>query len=325
MERKLVGFAVIAVVVLGLGGYLLLSPTDERRSPRQGDCTGVRLDAGEDIAMAMADNPPGTTLCLAPGRYEVPRDLRPKSGQRLIGAGLDRTSLVGTGAFIMIDAKKSNASNFLLAHVAISESRAKPGCKACGSGFRGGIDNIIESVRFHDHPNHGVGGNLGGLLVRNSIIDHNGDERFLGCCAGGIKGGNGFTIRDSEVFSNVGVGVWCDVGCHGGMEALDNHIYDNTRDGIRYEISDGGAVISGNLVERNNTSNAVGGHGGITSVGSSHALIRDNILRNNGTAGIVVIKGGRADVVQDVRVVGNQLNGDSLEGCDRPGVSCEEE
>ena len=321
MDVRLVAVAAGAALVIGIVAYVLLTE-DADRNEDAGACGGVRLSEGDDIQRAIDDRPEGTTFCLAAGRYEVARPIQPKDGVRLLGSGMQETFLEGTGAEIIIDAKRTNASAVLVADMDISGSRGTVACKpSCGSGFRGGTDNVIDSVRFHDHPNHAIGGSNGGLVVRDSVLDHNGSSPFVGCCAGGIKGGTGFTIRDSEVFSNTGVGIWCDVGCVGGMEVYDNHVHDNTRDGIRYEISDGGAVIVGNVVENNNTANAVGGHGGITSVGSAHAVIRGNVVRNNGIAGIVVIRGGRG-IVDDIRILNNKVS-DGIEGCSRPGVSCD--
>jgi len=311
-----------------LGGVLLLVAVVAYavgRADRPGkDGDGcVHVSADEDIQQAIDAHPEDTRFCLGAGRHEVADPILPKNGNHLIGMGMSETFVVGTGAEIIIDAKRADATSVVVRDMDISASAGTVACKpACGSGFRGGRDNVIESVRFHDHPNHGIGGSNGALTVLNSVLDHNGSAEFVGCCAGGIKGGTGFTIRDSKVFSNTGVGIWCDVGCVGGMEVYDNHVYDNTRDGIRYEVSDGGAVIVGNVVENNNTSEAVGGHGGITSVGSAHAVIRNNVLRNNGTAGIVVIQGGRGVEMQDIVIVDNKLRGDHIEGCARPGVSC---
>ncbi|MFN2490561.1 MAG: right-handed parallel beta-helix repeat-containing protein [Actinomycetota bacterium] len=314
MSKPVTVASIVAAALAALLVYVLNASTPVR-------CTGVTIEAGESIQNAIDDHPERTTFCLAAGTYEVESDIEPKDGDRLIGTGMSATFLRGAGAEIIIDA--DGAADVVVSHMDISGSQGTPECKpSCGSGFRGGDDNVVDSVRFRDHPNHGIGGSDGGLVVRNSILDHNGSEPFTGCCAGGIKGGTGFTIEDSEVFSNVGVGIWCDVGCPGGMEVYGNHIFDNTRDGIRYEISDGGAIIEGNTVENNNTANITGGHGGITAVGSANATISNNVLRGNGVAGIVVVAGTRGVEVRDVEIFANDLNGNDLSGCGLSGVSC---
>jgi parallel beta-helix repeat protein len=287
-------------------------------------CSGVDLGPGDDLQEAIDDHPERTTFCLDAGVFEVPDNLEPADGTRLVGSGIDVTILTGTGARIIVDAKGAGADDVLVKDMTITGSEGTAACKpSCGSGFTGGEDNRIDSVRFHDHPNHGIGGSDGGLLIEDSILDHNGSEAFTGCCAGGIKGGTGFTIRDSEVFANVGVGIWCDVGCAGGMEVYGNHVYGNTRDGIRYEISDGGAVIENNVVENNNTSGLTGGHGGITSVGSANAFISGNELRGNKMGGIVIAEGERGFGAADIVIAGNELAGDALSGCSIDGVRCD--
>lgn len=332
MNRRLVvlvAAAIVVIVVAAVGVYYAVRPSgpSEPSGPEAlaTPCSGVLLEPGDDIQDAIDDNDEGTTFCLGAGSFEVPDNLEPKDGHRFIGAGMQDTFLEGTGAKVIVDAKSAGASDVLVQDMDISGARgASVACKpSCGSGFSGGEDNTISAVRLHDNPNHAIGGSEGGLLVEDSVLDHNGSDRFTGCCAGGIKGGNGFTIRRSEVFSNVGVGIWCDVGCTGGLEAYDNHVYDNTRDGIRYEISDGGALIENNVVENNNTEGVTGGHGGITSVGSSNALISDNVIRGNEVGGIVIVEGERGVSVTDVVVSRNELDGDAIMGCSIEGVSCD--
>ena len=42
--------------------------------------------------------PAGTTFCLASGTFEVPSDVTLRDGDKLIGAGIEATHILGTGA-----------------------------------------------------------------------------------------------------------------------------------------------------------------------------------------------------------------------------------
>ena len=320
MTKRLVaviGLALLIVLVsVGVVAIRNASPPPVHHIACPG---GVAIASNESIQHAIDGSKSGTKFCLARGTYEISSNIHPKDGDKLIGSGMDRTFLKGTGAAIVIDAEA--ASDVVVAEMDISGGSGTRACRPkCGSGFSGGSNNMIDSVRFHDNVNHGIGGSGPNLVVMNSVFDHNGSSDFEGCCGGGIKGGTGFTIKNSRLFSNIGNGIWCDAGCTGGMKAYNNTIFDNARDGIRYEHSSGGAIIRGNTVRNNNMENALGGHGGITNVAAQNARIIDNKLGGNKHAGIAVVS-NRRGVSANVVVANNSLNGDLLKGCNR-GVVC---
>ena len=324
---------VVVLIFVVAGAVIFFLPSDIRdelppviEESLPGDdeervCNGMRLSPGDDLAAVVeTERDEGLTLCLAAGTYEVPNDIDLQDGDRIMGAGMDQTFLEGTGAKIVLDAQ--GADDVLLYGLDISGGRGRVVCRPmCGSGFRGGLNNRVESVRLHDNENHGIGGSEQGLVVIDSVLDHNGSRGFLGCCAGGIKGGSGFTIKDSQIYSNTGNGVWCDSGCGGGFEVYNSEIYDNSRSGIRYEVSDDGAIIEGNRIYGNNTSDPPGGHGGIGIIASSNARIVGNFLDDNLGAGIVINDTPRGNS-HDIVVQDNELNGDELEGCGA-SVVCE--
>jgi hypothetical protein len=283
-------------------------------------CAGVSLLPGEDIQGAIDAREAGTTFCLGQGTFDVDSNLSPKDHTVLVGAGIEKTLLVGTGATIVIDA--SGTDGVTIRDMSISGGLGTPECKPqCGTGFKGGTSSTIQSVRLHHNANHGVGGSEEELVIEDSILDHNGSEGFVGCCAGGVKGGVGFVIRDSHVHSNVGNGIWCDSGCPGGLVATGNVVEGNSLDGIRYEVSSSGAIIQDNIVEGNNTSGSLGGHGGITIVASSNALVVGNRLGGNQHAGIIVRATPRGEP-SDITIFRNSLEGDELLGCDEEGATC---
>ena len=329
--KKVLLIMVLILVLAGAGILFLPSEIRDELPPaikeslpgseKERVCKGMRLSPGDDLATVIeTERDEGLTFCLAAGTYEVPNDIDLQDGDRIMGEGMDRTFLEGTGAKIILDAQ--GADDVFLYGLDISGGRGRVVCRPmCGSGFRGGLNNRVESVRLHDNENHGIGGSDQGLVVIDSVLDNNGSRGFLGCCAGGIKGGSGFTIRDTQIYSNTGNGVWCDSGCGGGFEVYDSEIYDNSRSGIRYEVSDDGAIIEGNRIYGNNTSDPPGGHGGIGIIASANARIVGNFFDDNQGAGIVINDTPRGNS-HDVVVEDNDLNGDELEGCGA-SVVCE--
>lgn len=303
----LVGALTISVLAV-----MLLFDREHEEAPPS-ECNGIDVPTGSDLQEVIDQHATSTILCLAKGTYRVSSALRPSEGMQLIGAGIEKTYLEGTGARIIIDAK--GAAEVLIAHMDISGARGNLVCRpSCGSGFRGGPNNSVAFVRLHDNVNHGIGGSEQGLIVENSILDHNGSRAFTGCCAGGIKGGIGFTIRDSEVFANIGNGIWCDSGCPGGLEVIGNTIFDNTRSGIRYEVSQGGATVSDNAIDNNDLSGEPGAHAGIAVIASQGAVITRNTIGDNNGHAIVVRDTPRGDS-KNVRIEHNEIQGQTIDGC----------
>ncbi len=300
-----------ALTITVLAVMLLFDREHEESQPTE--CNGTDVPSGSDLQQMIDQHATSTIFCLAEGTYRVSSALRPSEGMQLIGAGIEKTYLEGTGARIIVDAK--GAADVLIAHMDISGARGNLACRpSCGSGFRGGPNNSVTFVRLHDNVNHGIGGSEQGLVVENSILDHNGSQPFTGCCAGGIKGGIGFTIRDSKVFANIGNGIWCDSGCPGGLEAIGNSIFDNTRSGIRYEVSQGGATVSGNTIDNNDLSGEPGAHAGIAVIASKGAVITRNTIGDNNGHAIVIRDTPRGDS-EKVRIEDNEIQGQTIDGC----------
>jgi Right handed beta helix region len=299
---------IVVVAALAVGSWLVLRPRGSQPLP----CGGVEVGLDDDLQEAIDGSPAGTTFCLAAGTYVIEEPIETKDGTELRGEGMGVTVLHSEGANVVVDAARDR--DVAVSHLDLADAHGSRACRPqCGSGLHGGSSVVIDSVAFYDNENHGLGG-AEDLVVTNSVFHHNGSRGFTGCCAGGLKSGSGFRIEDSKIYENTGNGLWCDSGCPEGMEALDNEIRDNTLDGIRYEVSDGGALIAGNVIARNNTSESRGGHGGIAVVASSNAEVRENTLGGNGHGGIVVAdtaRGRSADVV----IAGNSLRGDDIRGC----------
>jgi hypothetical protein len=59
----------------------------------------IQVSNASELVAAVANQPPGTSITLAPGVYELPAALRLKSGMSLIGAGVGQTVLRNAPAF----------------------------------------------------------------------------------------------------------------------------------------------------------------------------------------------------------------------------------
>jgi hypothetical protein len=285
-----------------------------------GPCQGVDVPPGGNLASVVANAPNGTTFCLQAGTYSTSSPIQPKDGQSFIGAGPGATSVTTASAPAVFDAKGSNG--VVWRQLAISGATGSASCKpSCGRGISGGAGSLIENVRIHDNANAGIGGTEGNVVIVSSELDHNGSSAFTGCCAAGIKSANGYSITNSFIHDNHGVGVWCDVGCAGAaFEVSGNRIINNLLGGVRYEISPGPAVIANNVVQNNNRAGQ-GGHGGIEINSSRNAVVEGNTLGGNGGAGIIA-NGNRSPGLGNVTIVNNRLGGDSVNGCGG-GVVCQ--
>jgi hypothetical protein len=289
-----------------------------RKSNRS--CRGIRVSAGASLQSAINRAPKGARLCLAAATYRTSSGITLKDRQKLVGVSPSRTVIKTSRASTIVYARP--AAHVKIKRVSVTGATAGPHCRPnCGRGIAPGRNTTIVNVRVHHNKATGIGGSRGSLLIKNSEIDHNGHPDYYGCCASGIKTGTAFRIENSFVHDNVGVGIWCDVGCDGGRwTVLNNIVTDNTLGGIRYEISGAGgsALIRGNIVRRNNRRKA-GGHGGIEINSSRNAIVARNRIGSNVGPG-VIINGGRPPGVRNIVVRRNRLNNDSIHKCGGPVI-----
>ncbi|MFN2490332.1 MAG: right-handed parallel beta-helix repeat-containing protein [Actinomycetota bacterium] len=298
-------------------------PPGAQKGKREGNgigrCHGTVAPVGGSLQATVGGAPEGAVLCLQPGTYTTSAPIVPKDGQTLMGSGRKKTFVTTSSADAVFDAKRS--TDVVFKRLDISGAVAGQGCEpACGRGIAAGLNTVIKKVRLHHNAVGGVGGSEGNLLITRSELDHNGGESFIGCCAAGVKTGSAFTIEDSYVHDNVGVGIWCDVGCDGTLFVVrDNTVLNNTMGGIRYEISSVPAVIQGNTVQGNNILSE-GGHGGIEINSSANVVVQQNVLGSNGGVGVIA-GGNRAPGLSNVEIIDNVLQGEDIQGCGA-GVSC---
>lgn len=155
----------------------------------------------------------------------------------------------------------------------------------------------VRNSTLTDNGVAGLGGSetVGGL-IENNIVSRNGAEQATGYLANGagmkfteaISPEDPLVVRGNEIYENNGIGVWCDIGCH-GFAVLDNHIHDQDSRAIMFELS-GSAVISGNLLVNTNSWTDFSGDfnaAAITIGESSDVIVEDNYIEG-AEAGIIV-------------------------------------
>jgi len=339
-SRRAIALGAIIALVIAAASLLVPGPENApslggkdatfNPGPREAapvECDGRQVTVTSDIQQVIDHNKKGSTFCLEEGTYEVSSSIRPPEGTQLIGAGMEKTHLVGTGAGIIIDAK--NTAGVLIAHMDISDARGNRGCRpSCGSGLRGGSDNIVRFVRVHHNANHGIGGSGDALLIENSEIFANGSSEFLGCCAGGVKSGNSFTIRNSYVHDNIGSGIWCDVDCP-RFVVEDNVVINNSKNGVRFEhggdasdsvVAASSALIVRNKIQGNNTSRHTPG-AGIEVNSASNAEIAFNVLGRTTDGTGILVRGSRYPIINNL-IHNNNMHEDRVNGCHLSGVTC---
>lgn len=194
---------------------------------------------------------------------------------------------------------ESTARDVLISNMTVEKysSAAQKGAIHAREGARWTIENC--EVRL----NSGAGISVGtGSRVRNCDIDHNGQI--------GIEGnGKDILIENNRIWSN-NIRGFDPAWEAGGVKIAEsdrvtlrgNHVYDNDGAGLWCDIECRNVVYEGNLVENNR-------HIGIFHEISFNAVIRDNVVRRNGSANRSWFWG--ADITlaasQDVVVTGNRL------------------
>jgi len=149
---------------------------------------------------------------------------------------------------------------------------------AAGSGTR------VRDCNIHHNGQIGITGVGRDILIEhNQIWENNTREFSSGWEAGGVKlaVSEGVVLRGNDVHDNRGPGLWCDIECRDVL--YEDNIAEHNRDaGIFHEIS-------------------------------FSAVIRNNIVRHNGSAGKTWFWGDNILVAasQDVEVYGNTLTADA--------------
>jgi hypothetical protein len=290
-------------------------------------CSGKHVYPSQNLASVADNSPRGTTFCIHDGTYNISNPVTVQNNDRFIGLYNDSTrpSVVTTLAKQVFEA--SGSSGAVIKGLKISGAVGGNYCEpVCGRGIRGGDHLTVNDVRLTDNKNAGIGGGGPGLLVQNSIIEHNGSYAFTRLDGGpstaaGIKNMGSMIVLNSRIRDNYWNGVWCDGGC-GRFEVRNSVIARNGKAGIHNEVSDGPSIFSGNTIKGNGTLGIVDLRpAGLLIVESTNVNAYGNTFGGNVIYGVHIAKGTR-HALRDVKVHDNIMNGDLLKGCDLSGASC---
>lgn len=291
--------------------------------------SAVQITSAAQLASSVGSMANGTEFCIASGTYVLSATIRPKTGMKFIGNPINRPVFdsgnltgVSTGAFTI--GGTNAATDVTIANVVVSNAPT-PGqatCATCGMGIdvEAQGDNVhVYNVKMTNNKQNGFhfyhNGAQIGYVVENSEISNNGNLTDVGWTSGGLKTTHGGTLKHNVVLNNLGVGLWCDVKCTDTTWTVqDNYTADNTRAGIRYEISYLKAVITNNVVVHNFTSGSAGQkNGGVSLVHTQNVTLTSNIFRNNISYGIVVFDDvGRGLASSNITATNNTMNGDGV-------------
>jgi hypothetical protein len=294
-------------------------------------CSGIDVRPSQSLRRVAQDAPSGMTFCVRDGTYKVSRSIIVQSGDVFMGVYSDTTrpSVTTDRAHHVFNADFSDGATVknLTVSGAVGNDRCEPDC---GRGIGGGKNLTVENVRATHNMNQGIGGTGSGLLVKGSIMDHNGSRSFTNLDGGpssaaGIKSVNSMTVINSQFYDNWWDGVWCDIGCQ-GFRVENSTATHNGKAGIAYEDTNGPADITGNTIKRNGWNKAVPASkrkGGLLIVDSTDANVFGNIFGGNRPYGIDVGETLRLPTVGGISIHDNTMNGDRIHGCGLSGVTCE--
>lgn len=271
-------------------------------------CLGVIVPPGATLGQVMASRGAGTTYCLLAGSYDVATTISTEAGDRVIGAGRDATFIDGSGlppdsvGIFEIDGDTyfANLDIFGAPTPSIGNgdfcgTPSAPHKSNCGKAFAiGGSSLTIRSIGCHDNGGNCIGGG-GSAKVSVDDIDcwNNGNAysmspefRYAACIKrAAVYSTPGDTmVTDSYIHDNPWVGIWCDFCKYGSFEIERNRIVHNGAAGIQWEMS-----------------------GGWTS--SDHALITNNVIRDNNYRGEDVGAGVNISTANDVTIESNEFEG----------------
>jgi hypothetical protein len=284
-----------------------------------------------NIAAKINAAPAGTTFLIKDGTYNISTEIKPRANITLKGIYSDgsRPQISANGQDYVIDS--SNADNLTVEGLTLRDAVHADGTRPdCGRGLGSGGDNItLRDVRLTNNANAGIGGPGAGLLVEDSLIDHNGYDPYFKTqgqpvSAGGVKSTQGFTLRNTVVSDNGWVGVWKDVDTVTDPIILENvDIYDNLKTGVSYEITSTIGTpsrISGSTIQGNGYGDTFSREAEVLIASASDLVIENNTFGDTATnpgnvspLAVMAYQDSRPPGVDEASIIirNNVENGDS--------------
>jgi Right handed beta helix region len=321
-------------------------------STNSNGCGGFEVPTDADLRQVMASRTPGTTYCLPAGSFEVRSTISIEAGDRVIGAGRDATFIDGSGLAptsvgifeiegdaYFEDLEISGAPTPVGGSGVFCGTETAPFKSNCGKAFAiGGASLTVRSVDCHDNGGNCIGGG-GSANVTVDGLDcwNNGnaysmtsDFRYAACIkrAAIYSTPGNTTVTNSYIHDNPWVGIWCDFCKHGFFDIENNRFVHNGQAGVQWEMSGGWtstdhAVIRNNVFRQNNYREEDVGAGVIIST-ANDITVESNVFDGNRRASVNVIFTASRNPPQHrsigVVIRDNTLNADAIVGCGRISV-----
>jgi Right handed beta helix region len=243
-------------------------------------CGGDEIAPPVDIASEVANNPEATVFCLASGVYRISQPLTLKPGQKLIGAGVERTIISGAK---MVSAKKEGAYWVITGQTSLGQSaflNTSDQCRPVGGRDPEGMCVYRDQLFLDDASLWQVGsvaelssGEFFWDYATNRIYladDPTGRKLELSVAGSGVSGGAGVEIRDLTVekFGNIAQS--------GAIVASSDWLID----GVEVRLNHGagihmgpGTVVRGSFIHHNGQ---LGIHGGQSPCARARGLVVEN-------------------------------------------------
>lgn len=205
----------------------------------------LHVVSGGVIQPAIDHADPGDTVLVGPGTYQ--EDIVLRSDINVVGAGFSSTILRGTGTRSVVTA--NNITNARFEGFKITHSGSEH--EYSGIHINGGSPSI---------NNNWIIGNINGVrllggssaIIRNNIIEGNGDESTAIVDYGIICLSSTPLIANNLIINNVGVGIYFAWAESSGAQAINNTIASNKDQGI-WCYHDANAIIKNNILTDNST------------------------------------------------------------------------
>ncbi|HTB76374.1 MAG TPA: right-handed parallel beta-helix repeat-containing protein, partial [Polyangiaceae bacterium] len=233
------------------------------------------------IQAALSSHAAGTTYYLTAGTYSISGSIDPQDGDTFIGA--PGAIIDGSNSQPVAFGLNDHATNVTIKYLTIQHFAGPQNNGIVNQGQ--GANWTVEYNTIQNNPDAMGGANgieIGdGDVVRYNCLTGNGQT---GISADGAKN---FTVDHNEVAMNaVGYEAMHNCGCSGGMKFFtstgatitNNWIHDNGSVGLWVDTNNSFYLIDGNVIENSEDE-------AIMYEISYNAVIRNNLLHNNGIAG----------------------------------------
>jgi hypothetical protein len=343
--------AIVLLSALSLAGVRPGTETSTRHSAHVStrSCSGVRVLSGANLRDVIASHAAGTTYCLGAGRFAVNVPIATKVGDRIIGAGRDRTFIDGSGLSeraegIFLTNTNTHFANFDISGAPTPLAGSGVSCNPsanCGRAFvlRGSL--AIRSVDCHHNGGDCIGGGGSGKVTVNNLNCYkNGNAysatpsfAYAACIkrAAVYSSGADTTVTNSYIHDNYLNGLWCDHCKYGFFVVEGSRIIHNGANGIQWEMSGGWtsedhALIRNDVFRRNNWRKRENFRGGVGISTANDITVTDSTFGRNIYYGVAVIFTPSRNPPQPdsrgVVVQNNTMNGNDIRGCDLASVVC---